>query len=319
MVTPGGRRRSNGVAWTVPFRALDGDGSPRATQTRVKEANTAVSTQQTSQDNPLAGFGPNEWIVEEMYQRYLADPTSVDPAWHDFFADYKPATGRPARHRHAGRRRAAATATAPAATAPQAAAAAAGTGARGVRPPPRPPPPRPAPAADARASGQARAAKAAPATSRPPRPPRRRDAEITPLRGVAARIVQNMDASLEVPTATSVRAVPAKLLVDNRIVINNHLARGRGGKVSFTHLIGYAMVRALVAHPEMNNSFAEVDGKPAMVQPGARQPGHRHRPGQAGRLPHAGGAVHQELRARWTSGSSGRRTRTSSGGPGATS
>ena len=76
-----------------------------------------------------------------------------------------------------------------------------------------------------------------------------------------------MDASLAVPTATSVRAVPAKLLVDNRIVINNHLARGRGGKVSFTHLIGYALVRALVEHPEMNNSFAEVDGKPAMVRP----------------------------------------------------
>jgi 2-oxoglutarate dehydrogenase E1 component len=51
-----------------------------------------VSTQQASQDNPLAGFGPNEWIVEEMYQRYLADPASVDPAWHDFFADYKPET-----------------------------------------------------------------------------------------------------------------------------------------------------------------------------------------------------------------------------------
>ena len=46
-----------------------------------------------------------------------------------------------------------------------------------------------------------------------------------------------------VPTATSVRAVPAKLLIDNRIVINNHLARGRGGKVSFTHLIGYAVVQ----------------------------------------------------------------------------
>ena len=67
-----------------------------------------------------------------------------------------------------------------------------------------------------------------------------------------------MDASLQVPTATSVRAVPAKLLADNRIVINNHLARGRGGKVSFTHLIGYALVRALAAHPEMNNSFAVV-------------------------------------------------------------
>ena len=52
-----------------------------------------------------------------------------------------------------------------------------------------------------------------------------------------------MAASLVVPTATSVRAVPAKLLIDNRIVINNHLARGRGGKVSFTHLIGYARCR----------------------------------------------------------------------------
>ncbi|WP_211277920.1 2-oxoglutarate dehydrogenase E1 subunit family protein, partial [Couchioplanes caeruleus] len=51
-----------------------------------------MSTQQTSHENPLADFGPNEWIVDEMYQRYLADPTSVDPAWHDFFADYKPAT-----------------------------------------------------------------------------------------------------------------------------------------------------------------------------------------------------------------------------------
>src|SRR3954470_21825131 len=57
----------------------------------VKEANTQVSTQQTSHENPLADFGPNEWIVDEMYQRYLADPASVDPAWHDFFADYKPA------------------------------------------------------------------------------------------------------------------------------------------------------------------------------------------------------------------------------------
>ncbi len=89
----------------------------------------------------------------------------------------------------------------------------------------------------------------------------------TPLRGVAAKIVQNMDASLSVPTATSVRAVPAKLLSDNRIVINNHLARGRGGKVSFTHLIGWALVRALAIHPEMNNSFGIVDGKPVLVTP----------------------------------------------------
>ncbi|HEU5107739.1 MAG TPA: multifunctional oxoglutarate decarboxylase/oxoglutarate dehydrogenase thiamine pyrophosphate-binding subunit/dihydrolipoyllysine-residue succinyltransferase subunit, partial [Micromonosporaceae bacterium] len=89
----------------------------------------------------------------------------------------------------------------------------------------------------------------------------------TVLRGVAARIVANMDTSLSVPTATSVRAVPAKLLADNRIVINNHLKRGRGGKVSFTHLIGYALIKALATHPELNNSFTEVDGKPAVVSP----------------------------------------------------
>ena len=38
-------------------------------------------------------FGPNEWLVEEMYQRFLDDPTAVDPAWHDFFADYRPGDG----------------------------------------------------------------------------------------------------------------------------------------------------------------------------------------------------------------------------------
>jgi multifunctional 2-oxoglutarate metabolism enzyme len=76
-----------------------------------------------------------------------------------------------------------------------------------------------------------------------------------------------MEASLAVPTATSVRAVPAKLLVDNRIVINNHLKRGRGGKVSFTHLIGYAVVKALAVAPELNDSYAEVDGKPVLVRP----------------------------------------------------
>ncbi|WP_130011877.1 multifunctional oxoglutarate decarboxylase/oxoglutarate dehydrogenase thiamine pyrophosphate-binding subunit/dihydrolipoyllysine-residue succinyltransferase subunit [Serinicoccus sediminis] len=90
---------------------------------------------------------------------------------------------------------------------------------------------------------------------------------LTPLRGAAARVVSNMDSSLEVPTATSARNLPAKLLIDNRTVINNHLARSRGGKVSFTHIIGYAMVRALRAMPAMNNGFAEENGKPNLVEP----------------------------------------------------
>jgi 2-oxoglutarate decarboxylase len=113
--------------------------------------------------------------------------------------------------------------------------------------------------ADLPASGPAVPAQPAPA-------PRTRATEIR-LRGAAARTAQNMTASLAVPTATSVRAIPAKLLVDNRIVINNHLSRGRGGKVSFTHLIGYAVVRALAAAPEMNNSYAEADGKPVLAEP----------------------------------------------------
>jgi multifunctional 2-oxoglutarate metabolism enzyme len=87
------------------------------------------------------------------------------------------------------------------------------------------------------------------------------------LRGTAARTAANMAASLAVPTATSVRSIPAKLLIDNRIVINNHLGRGRGGKVSFTHLIGYALVRALQFTPEMNDAYTEVDGKPAVSRP----------------------------------------------------
>lgn len=213
-----------------------------------------MSTQQTSQENPLAGFGPNEWIVEEMYQRYLTDPTSVDPAWHDFFADYRPAPGaggtrgeQPAAPEGDGRPEPSAAQPAPA-------------------PEGKPTPTKPAPAKPA-------AAKAAPAKPAPAKPAAKESAptpsapRTAPLRGVAARIVQNMDASLSVPTATSVRAVPAKLLVDNRIVINNHLARGRGGKVSFTHLVGYALVRALAVHPEMNNSYSVVDGKPALVRP----------------------------------------------------
>ena len=87
------------------------------------------------------------------------------------------------------------------------------------------------------------------------------------LRGAAAAVVKNMSASLDVPTATSVRAIPAKLMIDNRIVINNHLKRTRGGKISFTHLIGYAIVQAVKKFPNMNRHFAEVDGKPNAITP----------------------------------------------------
>jgi 2-oxoglutarate dehydrogenase E1 component len=90
--------------------------------------------------------------------------------------------------------------------------------------------------------------------------------DAVPLRGAASVIVQNMEASLGVPTATSVRTVPAKLLEENRRIINDYLARGRGGKVSFTHLIGWAIVKALQAVPALNSSYHEIDGKPHVVR-----------------------------------------------------
>nr|WP_218849945.1 multifunctional oxoglutarate decarboxylase/oxoglutarate dehydrogenase thiamine pyrophosphate-binding subunit/dihydrolipoyllysine-residue succinyltransferase subunit [Nesterenkonia sandarakina] len=91
--------------------------------------------------------------------------------------------------------------------------------------------------------------------------------KVMPLKGISKAIAANMDASLTVPTATTVRAVPAKLLIDNRTVINNHLKRTRGGKVSFTHVIGYALLKALRQHPAMNVTYDVQDNKPVAVHP----------------------------------------------------
>jgi multifunctional 2-oxoglutarate metabolism enzyme len=89
-----------------------------------------------------------------------------------------------------------------------------------------------------------------------------------PIRGAGVAIAANMERSLSVPTATSFRNVPAKLLEVNRKVINGYRSRSGQGKVSFTHLIGYAIVRAVAdAVPNMNNTFAEgADGKPRLVR-----------------------------------------------------
>ncbi|MFF8714131.1 multifunctional oxoglutarate decarboxylase/oxoglutarate dehydrogenase thiamine pyrophosphate-binding subunit/dihydrolipoyllysine-residue succinyltransferase subunit [Streptomyces sp. NPDC015184] len=221
-------------------------------------SNSSISTDQASTGaNPAAAFGPNEWLVDEIYQQYLQDPNSVDRAWWDFFADYKPGASGTADKPVPGAPAPAAPVTpaAPAQTAPaQAPAPAAKT--------PAPAAPAPAPAqAAAAAPAKAAPAPAAKATEAAEGP------EYVTLRGPSAAVAKNMNASLELPTATSVRAVPVKLLFDNRIVINNHLKRARGGKISFTHLIGYAMVQAIKAMPAMNHSFAMKDGKPTLVKP----------------------------------------------------
>ncbi len=112
------------------------------------------------------------------------------------------------------------------------------------------------------------AAEPAPA---PPAPsPAKSAPEVPPgaeqLRFGRERIVRNMEASLELPTATSFRIIPAKLLEENRRIINRFLEGGRGGKVSFTHLIGWAIVRALDAVPAMRQSYLEVDGVPYVLR-----------------------------------------------------
>ncbi|MDJ0342506.1 multifunctional oxoglutarate decarboxylase/oxoglutarate dehydrogenase thiamine pyrophosphate-binding subunit/dihydrolipoyllysine-residue succinyltransferase subunit [Streptomyces sp. H10-C2] len=205
--------------------------------------------------SPAAGFGPNEWLVDEIYQQYLQDPNSVDRAWWDFFADYKPGTDT-------GSAVAAPAAQAPAAPAPATVPAPPAAPAPAKAAAPAPAPAAATPAATAPAKPAAAAVKAAEPAAKAPEGP-----EYITLRGPSAAVAKNMNASLELPTATSVRAIPVKLLFDNRIVINNHLKRARGGKVSFTHLIGYAMVQALKAMPTMNYSFTEKDGKPTLVKP----------------------------------------------------
>jgi 2-oxoglutarate dehydrogenase E1 component len=122
----------------------------------------------------------------------------------------------------------------------------------------------PATAPSATPSTSAPAAPAAPAATPTPSPTSTAtDGE--PIRGVAAVIAANMASSLEVPTATSFRDIPAKLLEVNRKVINGYRERSGKGKVSFTHLIGFAVVRAIVeAVPNMNNGFSVVDGKPVL-------------------------------------------------------
>ena len=195
---------------------------------------------QASVTSPPAGgaFGPNAWLVDDMFEEYRSDPSSVSESWREFFADYVPGG--------------VATAAVPAA-----ASASAPTPTAEPTPQPTAPGPSPAPAA---APGPAVSSDGAAPSSPDPSP--------TPLRGAAARIAQNMAASLSVPTATSVRTVPAKLLEVNRSILNQHLARTSGGKVSFTHLIGFAVVRALEAIPALNSSFVpdvEDTGKPGVI------------------------------------------------------
>jgi len=193
-------------------------------------------------------FGANEWLVDELWALFQKDPELVDKAWWPLFENRASEGGAPPKP--------------PAATAapvspaddpsPMTAPIARTTSVK----PREQPIPAEAPTSPTPVVSDSDTAEAAEPSD-----------EVAPLKGMAKALAANMDQSLSVPTATSVRTVPAKLMIDNRIVINNHLRRTRGGKVSFTHLIAWAMIKALKELPSQNVYYDEVEGKPVVVQP----------------------------------------------------
>ena len=86
------------------------------------------------------------------------------------------------------------------------------------------------------------------------------------IRGVCAKIIDNMNASLTIPTATTFRTIPVKVLEENRRIINDFLKQRNGGKVSFTHIIGWAIVKGIGHVPVMNNAYTVIEGEPHVIR-----------------------------------------------------
>ena len=218
-----------------------------------------------TQDQISPGFGANEWMVEEMRAAWSADPSSVSPQWRELF-ETDPGAGlhQPGPAFSNGSASSAAGGPRRATITPQAASSLRRSSAvqdvtRSDLPPA--PPSDTAPPTSPYAQRQA-------GHSAHDQDGDAYEDRTTRLKGAAARTAKNMDDSLSVPTATSARAVPAKVLIENRAVINTHLARTRGGKVSFTHLIGWAVVESLTEMPSMNVSYGvDEAGKPVLHEP----------------------------------------------------
>ena len=179
----------------------------------------------------MSNLGFNTGYIEELYAQFLEDPESVGDVWQEFFSDYQPSESFLARRAGETALRASTPVVAP----PDDQVAGAVL---------LPQPDAPAPPAD---------------------PP----FEEKPIRGAAARIVENMEASLGVPTATSVRDVPVKLMAENRILLNTHQRNIGGEKISYTHIIAFAIVKALNDFANMNTTFRASDDSGMHVIPSA--------------------------------------------------
>lgn len=193
----------------------------------------------------MSALGFNTGYIEELYRQYLGDPESVSESWRDFFKDYHPDDSFVA---PSGDGTAAEAAPAP----PQAKAETeeredgeAEPAEAKEAPAEKPPPAQRPPAPSGDGAPVIRSASAASVDG----------AEVQPMRGAAGKIAENMEKSLGVPTATSMRTVPVKLLAENRALMNEHQRHVGGEKVSYTHAIAYAVVKAIEAFPDMNATF----------------------------------------------------------------
>ena len=195
-------------------------------------------------DTLVDQFGGNYVFVLDLLEQYRMDPQSIDPSWKDYFDRLNgAATGLP----HAG----------PAAAEPTTAA------------------PAPAEAPRAEAAPQVSLVTTRPATSTDVRRAESKDLSLpvilpgdiaVPIRGGAMRIVENMEASLQIPTATSVRTIPVRTLEENRRVLNKHRDALRAGKLSFTHIIAWAILRGFETFPRLNDAYGELEGRPHRIQ-----------------------------------------------------
>ncbi len=188
-------------------------------------------------------FGANATYVETLLARFRSDPSLVDESWRAYFEELL-GNGQPAAASSQPATRTTATEGAPASADGSKSATAA-----------TPQKAKAQPATSPVKKSEATAVAAGPSSG-----------EAIPIRGAALKIVENMEASLAVPTATSQRRIPVKLLEENRRIINRHLQDNARGKASFTHLIAFALLRALDEFPQMNDGFEVIDEQPVRVK-----------------------------------------------------
>ncbi len=179
------------------------------------------------QREKLAEFGVNTWFVMELLENFINNPNSVGKDWQDLFTGLNIASN----------------------------------GRISVQP--------------EKTNGSAKIdtgsytnyntqSSNAPLSLNLPQP--QQGEEAIQIKGVGERIIENMTSSLTIPIATSFRAIPVKVLEENRLIINNYLKKTNSGKISFTHIIGWAIVQAISSIPAMNNAYTVINGSPHIIK-----------------------------------------------------